>query len=136
LSQPPNSHSCEACVDGEPWVCVLPGQPLTGEESVIRLCRDHVEIVEGTPGWRKVWDKPLPGVPLDAHELMTVAASRLEELVPGSPIPRDLRTALAAVFRDAARQITLAGYVEQKFRRLLELAEHAWYLDHTVRELR
>lgn len=138
LDQPPYSLSCEACAEGEEWVCVPAGQPLTGEEDVHRLCAEHAALIDGVPGWRKVWAKPLPGVPLETHELMTVVACHLEGPGTGSPIPKALRQELANVFRDTARKVTLAGmmngastgrYVDQRFGPLIRLAELAWALD-------
>lgn len=139
LDQPPYSVSCQACVEGQRWVCVEPGQPLTGDEDVICLCPEHARIVEGTPGWRRVWDVPqLPGVPLETHELMTVVAARLEADATASPIPEPLRKALANVFRGTARSVTVASmmngsaasrYVDQRFGHVIALAELAWQLD-------
>lgn len=139
LDQPPYSTSCEACAEGQRWVCVEPGQPLTGDEDVIRLCPEHAKIVAGVPGWRKAWDVPqLPSVPLETHELMTVVAGHLEADAPNTAIPEPLRKALANVFRDTARSVTLASmmngssasrYIDQRFGQVIELAELALRLD-------
>lgn len=139
LNQPPYSISCTACAQGQRWVCVPAGQPLTGDEDVIRLCPEHATIVEGTPGWRRVWDAPqLPGVPLETHELMTVVASHLEREGVDTTIPGPLRLGLANLFRATARSVTLASmmngssaarYIDQRFGPTIALAELAWRLD-------
>lgn len=139
LSQPPYSISCEACKEGQQWVCVPAGQALTGDENIIRLCPEHAMIVEGAPGWRKVWDMPqLPGVPLETHELMTVAACHLEADAINTAIPEPLRKELANVFRATARSVTLASvmngssasrYVDQRFSEIISLAELVSRLD-------
>lgn len=139
LDQPPYSTPCAACADGERWLHVSEGQELTGDEEVVYLCPEHAKIVEGKPGWRKAWNNPpLPGVPLETHELMTVVARRLEDVVTNTPIPELLRKQLANVFRDTARRVTLDSRmsgpvtgrdVDQQFSQLIRLAELAWELD-------
>lgn len=142
LDQPPYSTPCAACADGERWLHTSEGQELTGDEEVIRLCPQHAKIVEGKPGWRKAWNNsPLPGVPLDTRELMTVVARRLEDVATNTPIPELLRKQLAYVFRDTARRVTLDSrmngsatgrHVDQRFSQLIRLAELAWELDMTL----
>lgn len=139
LDQPPYSISCAECAQGQRWVCVPAGQPLTGDEEVIRLCPEHATIVEGTPGWRRVWDEPqLPGVPLETHELMTVVACHLESESADTTIPEPLRQGLANLFRATARGVTLASmmnrssasrYIDQRFGPTIALAEVTWRLD-------